>query len=608
MWIRHLLVLLLVSVLLNNIVFAQQNTVKKDSTLLYKNIEHFSKSNKFKTFVYHLIFKPVSFGSKKKSYKKLIQKPYSTYEGKIIRKINIITLDPFGYSTTDTSVTEQNIILKAANNLHIKTQSITIRNLLLIKINEPFNSFLAKESERLIRSQKYVHDVSFYVVSAGRKSDSADVYIRELDMWSIIPDLSISSSHFTIDLNDKNILGSGHEFKNGFSKNITTDINSFNTDYSIPNIRNTYIYSKLHYGVDGYGNLRRSFTVDRPFYSPLAKWAAGVSYVSQVIKDTLIYLNPDNVPINLKFISQDYWAGKAIQIFKGNTEEKRATNLILTSRYLRVRYTEKPNDQIDPLHIFSNEDFYLIGIGISTRKYVQDRYVFNYGTIEDVPEGNVYEMTGGYQLRNSSWRPYLGFRFSIGNYNEWGYLSSNFEYGTFLHSSHAEQGVMTVGINYFTGLIEIRKWKFRQFVKPQITIGIKRLSYDILSLNDSYGLYGFNSSGLSGTNRLLFTLQTQSYAPWNFIGFHFGPYFTYTLGMLGGSETGFKNSKVYSLLGFGVLIKNMNLIFNTFQFSISFYPSIPGIGQNVLKPNSIKTTDFGFRDFEIGKPVPVVYR
>jgi hypothetical protein len=65
---------------------------------------------------------------------------------------------------------------------------------------------------------------------------------------------------------------------------------------------------------------------------------------------------------------------------------------------------------------------------------------------------------------------------------------------------------------------------------------------------------------------------------------------------------------MYSLLGLGVLIKNENLVFSTFQFSISFYPLIPGVGKDVFKVNSFKTTDFGFRDFEIGKPASVIYQ
>jgi hypothetical protein len=319
-------------------------------------------------------------------------------------------------------------------------------------------------------------------------------------------------------------------------------------------------------------------------------------------------MNPFYIPLNLKFKTQDFWVGKAIQIFNGSTEEEQATNLVLSLRYLRIRYLQKPTDINDPLQIYSNEDFYMGGIGISTRKYVQDKFIFKYGTIEDVPVGRVLELKGGYQLRNNSWRPYLGMRFSFGNYNEWGYMGSNFEYGTFFHQSHTEQGVITFSVNYFTGLFEIGSWKFRQFVKPQITIGLNRFPYDSLTLNDGYGIDGFNSIGFSGTNRLLFMLQTQSYAPWNLIGFHFGPFLVCSLGMLGDAISGFKNRKLYSQLGFGVLIKNENLVFNTFQISISFYPIIPGTGQNIFKMNSFSTTDFGFRDFEIGEPAPVLYR
>jgi hypothetical protein len=139
-------------------------------------------------------------------------------------------------------------------------------------------------------------------------------------------------------------------------------------------------------------------------------------------------------------------------------------------------------------------------------------------------------------------------------------------------------------------------------------LGIDRFPYDSLTLKDGYGLSGFNSFGLSGTSRLLFTLQSQAYAPWKILGFRFGPFLSYSAGMLGDANTGFKNSKVYSQLGFGILVKNENLVFNTFQLSISFYPLIPGVGQNVFKMNSFRTTDFGLRDFEIGKPSPVIYQ
>jgi hypothetical protein len=612
MQFRKFFILFIFSVCISAYVSAQVTAVKKDSTQFYKNIETYSKRNKFNTFMYQLIFKPITIISKKeivkKPYKKLIQKPYSSFQGKIIRNINIITLDPFGFSAADTSGISPNRLMKAGNRLHIKTQIIAIRNLLLIRENDPFNSFFVKESERLIRSQKFVHDVHFYVGSSAPKSDSVDIFIRELDNWSIDAEAAISTSNYKIGLGDNNFLGSGHEFQNVFSRDINTGISSFSTNYFIPNIMASYINSKIYIGVDGYGNNRQGLAFEHPFYSPYTKWAGGISFASQVKRDSLPELNPVYAPLNLKFKTQDFWAARAVRIFKGSTEEDLSTNFIYAIRYLRIRYKEKPTDINDPLKIYSNQDLYIASIGITTRKYVQDKYIFKYGTTEDVPVGKVLELTGGYQLRNASWRPYLGFRYSVGNYSERGYLSTNIDFGTYFNASHMEQGVINAGISYFTGLIEIGKWKFRQFVKPQVTIGINRFAYDSLTLNDGYGLNGFNSTTLSGTNRLLLTLQTQSYSPWNLIGFNFGPYFTCSLGMVGDAVKGFKNRKLYSLIGFGVLIKNENLVFNAFQLSISFYPVIPGKGYEVFKPNSFSTSDFGFRDFEIGKPDVVMYR
>ena len=594
-------------------IFAQKTPAKIDTAHLYENIEAYSKRSDFKKFVYKLIFKPASKKSKNKNvnsneYKKLIRKSYSAFEGKVIRHIIIQTLDPFGYSISDTSVKAQNFLSNSANYLHIKSQRITIRNLLLIRENQLFDSLFVKESERLVRKRGYIANVSFFVKAAAKNSDSVDIFIRTLDNWSIIPDGSVSTTGITTNLTDKNFLGLGHEFQNVYSRNFSLGTNNLNTNYIIPNIKNTYVSTTFHFDIDEIGSYKRSMAIDRPFYSPFAKWAAGASIATQYKNDSLKNFNLVYSPIALRYLTQDYWAGYAVQLFKGHTEELRTTNLITTIRYLRIRYSEKPLAFYDPLDIYANENFYLTGIGISSRRYVQDRYIFKFGVIEDVPIGKAYGLTVGYQVRNNIGRLYAGVRFSFGNYYNWGYLSTNFEYGTFLHALHAEQGVCTVGVNYFSGLFEIGHWKFRQFVKPQFAVGIHRLSYDSLTLNNNYGLDGFNSTTLSGTRRLLLTFQTQSYAPWNFIGFRFGPYITYSIGMLGNAENKFKNSKVYSQIAIGILIKNDNLIFGAFQLSISFFPIIPGHGNNIFKTNTFKTTDFGFRDFEIGKPEAIMFQ
>ncbi|MDZ4823671.1 MAG: hypothetical protein SH856_09440 [Flavobacteriales bacterium] len=558
-----------------------------------------------------MIFRPVLTTSSKSAvkqrvYKKLIQKPYSDFEGKIIRYIKIETLDPFGHTIADTAVGAQNIFLRTGNKLHIKSQSITIRNLLLIRQNQIFDSLLVKESERLVRSQGYIRDVSFFVRAISENSDSVDIIIRELDRWSIIPKGDFSNSRLAIQLNDKNFLGMGHEFKNAYTWYHNTGKDAYNTSYSIPNIRNTYINTTLNYGTDEFQNFTKSISADRPFFSPFAKWAAGIRFTQQFKQffsepgDSLYLIQ------NFKYNSQDYWAGNAMQIFRGNSENNRTTNFISAIRFLRKRHLEMPS--VDTLQIYSDESFYLAGIGITTRKFVQDKFIFNWGVTEDVPIGKAYGLTGGYQEKNNTGRLYLGARISMGNYYPWGYLSSNYEYGCFFRNAHAQQGVFSVGLIYFTGLAQLGKWNFRQFAKIQMSLGINRFSFENLSINDGEGIDGFNGSALDGTNRLLCKLQTQSYAPWNLIGFRFGPYLIYSLGILGDAATGFKRSKAYSQIGLGVLIRNDNLVFNTFQFSISFYPVIPGTGQDIFKLNSFKTTDFGFGSFNIGKPATAAFQ
>jgi hypothetical protein len=76
--------------------------------------------------------------------------------------------------------------------------------------------------------------------------------------------------------------------------------------------------------------------------------------------------------------------------------------------------------------------------------------------------------------------------------------------------------------------------------------------------------------------------------------------------MLSNPTEGFKNSQLYAEIGIGVLIKNDYLVFNTFQLSLAFYPIIPG-SHSAFKFNSFKTADFGFGDFDIGKPDVVPY-
>ncbi|OFY86472.1 MAG: hypothetical protein A3F72_15800 [Bacteroidetes bacterium RIFCSPLOWO2_12_FULL_35_15] len=582
--------------------------VLKDSTYIYKKIEGYSNKRPFTKFIYKSFFRfksPPPVSPKKKTRSVAKQVPYANCEGKIIRDIHIVTYDPFGYDTKDTSITPHEFLPRAGNVLHVKTIPIKIRNIMLVKKYDTFDSLKVKESERLVRSQNFVREV---FISNVLFNDSIDIYVRVYDGWSAIITGDASPTSFMIDLQEKNILGTGHLFQNKYKQNYFTGENSNSSTYYIPNIYNTYINSSIHYNIDEHKNYMTSFSLNRPFYSIFTSWAGGISLQQQVNHEILTGFDSVKFTQTYKSNSEDFWLGRSWQLFKGRSEEQRSTSIITNARYLRVHYVTRAEERFDTLHLHPNQDFYLVGIGLSKRLYKQDKYIFRYGSTEDVPIGRSYSLVGGYQIKDNLSRWYVGSRIYMAKYHSWGYFNIYLEYGTFLKQSKFEEGSFSTGINYFSNIFKIGRWQIRQFIKPQFTIGHNRLRSDNLSLNSEAGIRGFNGIGLTGTQKFLFTFQLQSYAPWNLIGFRFGPYIVCSFGMLGTEKSGFAGSPLYSSFGIGVLIKNEYLILSTFQISIAYYPIVPGGKNNSIKLNPVKTTDFGFRGFDISAPSQVSYQ
>lgn len=576
---------------------------KKDSIEVYTKIRNYSKKNKFTQTLHKLLFR----GSKPRKKEILVQNDTTDFSGKIIRNINIVTLDPFGYSISDSTQTPKNWGERTGNKLHLKTKKIAIKNLLLFKRNSVYDTYKVQESERLIRSQKYVTAVRITNKLVGAASDSIDVTIRVLDSWSTIPKFSISSNQVSIGLKEKDFFGSGQQLEYRFANRFDDGRNSNEVTYTIPNITNTYIGTTLYYRMDLDHNYTKSVNIERLFYSPLTKWAGGV-YVGQVFRrDTLQAPDLSYAFQPFKNNFQDFWAGHASKVFE---DQNGITNLVATARFLNVDVTESPTSLYDPTNFYSDEKLILAGIGLNRRKFIKDNYIFRNGQTEDVPIGRIYGITLGYQYKNTFWRPYVGGQFSFGNYYRLGFLSMNFEAGTFIQQSKTYQTAFSIETNYFTKLYKIGRWKLRQFVNPKVVIGINRENIigDQLNINEKNGLAGFNTA-IYGTDKMLLSLQTQTYSPYSLWGFRMNPYFNYTIASLGNPNDAIARNKTYSKLTIGLLISNDYLVFSSFQLSLSYYPTIPYQGDNVFKTNTFETTDYdGMQNFELAKPRAVDYK
>jgi hypothetical protein len=248
-------------------------------------------------------------------------------------------------------------------------------------------------------------------------------------------------------------------------------------------------------------------------------------------------------------------------------------------------------------------------MGISIRKYTEDINVLNFNVLEDVASGFVFNITGGYEQKNYSWKNYVGTRIAYGKYYRLGYFGADLAYGSFFFQGIQERSTFKLSTIYFTPLMGDGRWTFRQFIKPQLVVGNDRLNtpYDRLNLNGENGIQGFNSNTLIGTKKIRLAMQTQGYSPWNVYGFRMNPYLGYTLGILGNEKQGFINNKLYQQIGIGLIVTNDYLAFGSFQFSFSYYPDTPFDSNEVFKTNTFMSTDFGLQNYEIGKPSLVPY-
>jgi hypothetical protein len=612
-----LIFLFLGSFLYGQIKNEKQDSITQDSIIelggrnIFKNLDENKNKNGINRFLHRVLIKRP--GTKKAvSTTHRFEENRSDFhaaEGKYIRNIHIDTREPFGYSLNDSTKQPTKFIEKAGNTLHIRTKNFVIRNYLLVKEGQKFDSLKILESERLIRSQRFTRRVRIDYQVVGESSDSVDLYVNTLDSWTIIPNGSYSGSKLGVRLRDRNFMGWGHDFDNRYRHNFETGQNKFSTRYTIPNIQKTYIGFSIGYSSNEENEYTKGVSLQRTFFSPLTKWAGGIYVGQRYYQDSIP--NNLNIPIqSIKFNYQDYWAGYSIPLFKKeNSLSERLNNLIISARYFNMDYQDTPVANLDPAHHYSNEEFYLMGLGITRRGYVQDRFIRNYDIVEDIPVGLSYGITSGFQRKNYQDRFYLAGGVKFGNYYTLGYFGFEARYGGFIVDNKGEQTVFSISGNYFTRLLTWKNWKFRNFISSNLILGGNRVDSpgDRLTLNerDPLGIPGFRSIEVVGTKKWLTNVQIQSYSPYDFLGFRLSPFLSGSFGLIGNENL--LKGKMYTKIGIGVLFTNDYLIFNNFQLSFAWYNSIPGDGTNIYKTNAFNIYDYDLMEFDFGKPQLIPY-
>jgi hypothetical protein len=584
---------------------------QSDSTpVIYRDIHEYSLKHKVTRWIYSGIFvEPIAADEPPPSAPRTQRSaPFRADKGKIVRHIEVRTMDPFGFSVDDTTQAPVNGLQTWANRLHRKTRPRIVRNLLLVKPLRPLDPLQVSESERVLRATPFVTDARILVQPVAGTKDSVDLLVMVHDKWSIDVSGEADLTSASATVREKNLLGWGQSVEQRVGYLMGQPKLSLSGAHQVYNIRNSFISSYAHYATGPDGD-ELGFSFQRPFYSPLAKWAAGVAWSQgwsrYQVFDTEGAVLSDHA---LSPATLDIWTGRGFHLGDGTEPGSQNSNFVLAARYAQTRYATRPPRALDPLGVYSDNSLFLVSTGISIRQYYKERYLFRFGNAEDVPEGLLLTFTTGVEKRELTVnRPYVGADVSRGrNYAGFGYLNVGLGYGTFFQTGDVVDGALNMRVLYFTDLRNWGRWHFRQFFRFNAVYGYNKPDYASVNLNGSQ-LYGFSSGTLTGTHKELFRSETVFYAPWSFLGFKVAPVLLAGFGTLGGESDPLFSGRIQTAVTLGLLVRNENLLVNTFELSVGFYPYLPDTHGAGFRFNSFDSFSAGAPGFDFGEPAEVPY-
>ena len=525
---------------------------------------------------------------------------FSQYDGLVITNIRIISLDPFG-TTVDSLVSAQ--ITRTGNLLnrtHVETKERVIRKYLLFDVGENISGFRLGETERILRQLSFIGDTR---ISVHPTSDSeAEVIVVTQDVFSLGAGISLTNSEKGIaSLYDKNISGLGHELEINLPYDFGADGRiGIGLEYRANNIARTFADLRV-FGITKKLNKSYGVTFGRTFVSAETKYAGALR-----LQETLMYDDLDTLekPQPVEFTFQDYWIARSFMLNRANL-----SRLIFGVRYTNNNVYNRPAISSDSYHSFQKYELYMASISFSRQKFAKTNLIYNFGRTEDIPYGMLAVLTAGREFNEFAQRSYLGTSISWGNApSRLGYFNVSVSADAFLSSNdQTEQGILDISLDYFTGLISAGEWKFRGFVNSRYTKGFDRFSDEYLTFGRDELVTGFKNDSIRGQKRIVVNLELDVFCPSSYYGFKFVFFSFADFAFLGSPAAGSIGSTPVTGIGAGIRIRNDNLIINTFQIRLGYYPGLPEYsnaehfdisGVPLLKP----------RNFDGRPPSLIVYR
>ncbi len=540
--------------------------------------------------------------------------PNCGMEGRFIGNIRVTRLDPLGPSVSDTLRTASSWLEKSANALHRITRERIVRKSLIFRRGYPFVAAMISDNERILRQLPNLLDARIYAVARPKQSDTVDIVVVTQDVWSITGSAGsdLATSH-EANLTDINFLGLGHEQSMGvFYSSLPDPLTlrprgwGFRSLYRVPFIGRTFVTGSMEL-TRRWNQERYAAVAGRGFLTPSMKYAGGleVSHNRFVVEANPLEANSPVIPVGYSYA--DAWLGRSFRTRLGGVGNRDRSRIVLAARTTGAYYRERPLVRTDTNQLFQHRFLNLYSIGFSTRNYLREILIYGFGRTEDVPYGSLLSITGGIERTEFGVRNYMGMKAAHGSYyRSIGYLLLSLNAGSYLRNQQWEQGVLRGEANYFSRLIGLGSLQVRQFVNIRYTRGFGRFNGEFIDINGTNGLRGITNAAFRGRQSLVLNLETVLFSPLSILGFQTALFAYADLGWVGGSDRAIFKNSLYQGYGVGVRLRNENLVFNTFQFRLGFYPGIPGIA-NPLRTEFSELPRTRLPDFDISAPEVVPF-
>ena len=507
----------------------------------------------------------------------LLDRQYDRHRYKVVRRIEITRLAPFGYSIDNLARAPTRFWEKAANATHITTHRGVVRRSLLFRVGQPLEPQSLSESERLLRATPYIGDARVFVNEATSTDDSVDVVVLTKDDFSIGVSAAAAPPSPVVDagFGDNNFLGLGHQVGLALGRGYAQpDPNRVRATYAVSNLGRHFVQGFARYE-QRYGYQNTGLSFDRGFVTVNTRWAGAVSYNwYDKLNGAEGVGSPDNPPDlpRVRYGVQDYWLGRAYSLRTYDLERTNQPRLVTAGRVISTAYargTEVPE--------LRNTTLLLGSVGLSFRRYYKDRYLFQFGRTEDIPAGNLLSFTGGYEYSALQSRPYAGAKAALGHYRaRFGYLYAATEISAYRRAARWEQGLLSAEIQYFTPRALLGTWQWRQFFWARATLGYRRGADELLNINQQDGLRGFRSGSLRGQRRVVLNYESTLFTPLSFLGLRVAGVFFTDLAWLSPTDNSSPfRAAPYPGVGIGLRLRNDYIAFRTIQLLLGFYPNRP---------------------------------